>query len=98
HDVARVRDALHVADLVAVVRGDRELFDALPGFVELEDDLGVEVETVRVALERNPLQRCDTVGAVPAVPLAEIHADDGILNWREDPIADVLVERHAASP
>ncbi len=50
--VARVLHAVDRADLVAVVRGDGDLDDALAGVDELDDDLGVEVEPVAVLLER----------------------------------------------
>jgi hypothetical protein len=94
-DVARVPQPVHAADLVAVERRDRHLLDALPGFIELHDDLGVEVEVVRVPLEGNLAQRCDAVGAVSAVPFAQLHPRHRVLEAREDAIADVLVERHA---
>ena len=53
HDVLRVLHAVHAADLVAVVGRDRQLDDALPGVQQLDDDLGVEVEVVRVEPERD---------------------------------------------
>jgi hypothetical protein len=53
-DVLGVPDAVDVADLVAVVGGDRHLDDPLPGVEQLDDDLGVEVEVVRVEREPDP--------------------------------------------
>jgi hypothetical protein len=50
--VGGVPQPVHVADLVAVVRGDGHLADRLARLVELQDDLGVEVEPV-AALERD---------------------------------------------
>jgi hypothetical protein len=97
-DVAGVPEPVHPADLVAVERGDRYLFDALPGLVQLKDDLGVEVEVVRVPLERDLAQRGDPIRAVPAVPLAEIHPRHHVLEAREDAITDELVQRHAPEP
>jgi hypothetical protein len=48
-DVPRIRQTVDIADLVPVVRRDRYLRDAIPGLQELEDDLVVKVEVVRVA-------------------------------------------------
>ena len=39
----------------------------------------------------------DPVGAVARVPLAEADAGDQVLGAGQDPVADVLVERHAAA-
>ncbi len=50
-DVPGVLQSVDVTDLVAVVRGDRDLLDACAGLDQLHDDLGVEVETVGVLLE-----------------------------------------------
>ena len=92
--VLGVLDAVHVADLVAVVRRDRNLLQPLPRLEQLQDDLRVEVEAVRVLVERDRAERVDAVGAVPAVPLAEVGADHGVLEPRQDPVPHVLVERH----
>jgi hypothetical protein len=46
-----------MADLVAVIGGDRPLDDPQASRVELDDDLRVEMELVRVLLERDLLQR-----------------------------------------
>ncbi len=51
-DVLGVLHAVDVADLVAVVGGDRDLRDPEPCLVQLDDDLGVEVEAVDVVVER----------------------------------------------
>src|SRR5882724_4218646 len=52
-NVCRVFQSIHVADFAAVKCRDRQLDD--PQFLqhELNDDLGVEMEIVRVALKRN---------------------------------------------
>ena len=96
HDVAGVGDAVDPRDLVAVVGRDRHLDDAFAGTEQLQDDLGVEVEVVAVADERELGERRHPVGAVPRVPLAQTRAGDRVLCGGEDPVADVLVERHAA--
>ena len=94
--VARVAHPVDVADLVAVVRRDRHLGDALAGAVQLQDDLGVEVEAVGVGDERHVGEGIDAVGAVAGVPLAEREAAArGVLEAGEDAVADELVHRHA---
>src|SRR3954453_4218353 len=67
HTVEGVRDAVHVADLVPVVRRDRDLLDAESLADELDDDLRVEVPVVRQPPERELLQGADGVGPVAAV-------------------------------
>ncbi len=56
HHVPRVLEAVHVADLVAVIGGDGQLLDAEAGEEELDDDLGVEVEVVGVEGEGDLLE------------------------------------------
>ena len=56
-DIPGVLQAVHAADLVPVVGGDRQLLQPEPGEEELDDDLGVEVEVVRVQRERDLAQR-----------------------------------------
>ncbi len=95
-----VRGVLHavdVADLVAVVRRDRHLADPLPGVEELDDDLGVEVEVVRVQVERDRAERLRRVHAVAGVELAEVRPEQLVLEAAQDLVPDELVERHAAA-
>ena len=56
-DVLGISHAVDVADFISVVRGDRHLGDPHAGVVQLDDDLGIEVEPIGVLLERNPLER-----------------------------------------
>src|SRR5206468_1148243 len=49
--ITRVLHAVDVTDFVAVVSRDTDLFDALSGVEQLDDDLRVEVKAVGVALE-----------------------------------------------
>jgi hypothetical protein len=95
-DIAGVTQAVDVADLVAVVGGDGYLGDGAAALVQLQDDLGVEVEAVGVRLERDLVQRAHLVSAIPAVPLAQVHAGDGVLEPGEDAVADIFVEGHAS--
>ena len=96
-DVPCVAETVDVADLVAVVGGDRDLDDALPGLDQLHDDLRVEVEVVVVAVEGQVPQGGHRVGPVARVPLRERRAGGHVLDPGEDLVADVLVERHAAT-
>src|SRR2546428_1862533 len=55
--VPGIFQTVDVADLVAVIGRDGYLADPLAGAQQLEGDLRVEVEAVRVALERDGGQR-----------------------------------------
>ena len=57
HHVQRVFQAVHAADLVAVVGGNRELLDAKTGAHELNNDFGIEVKIVGILVEGNACQR-----------------------------------------
>ncbi len=94
--VGRVAHSVDATDLVAVVGGNRNLDDLLLRRGELQDDLGVEVESVGVGDEREIGECTHAVGAVARVPLRQIEARQRVLRGAEDPVADVLVERHAA--
>ena len=94
--VGGIAHAVHIADLIAVVRGDRHLGDPHAGVVQLDDDLGVEVEPIGVLLERDPLERFHRVGPVPRMKLGELGTEGGVLELGKDPVAYDLVERHAA--
>ena len=96
-DVPRVGEAVHAADLVAVVGRDRHLRDPRARVDELQQDLGVEVEAVAVLLERDPRERGEVERAVARVPLREDEPRDAVLEAGQDLVADVLVERHPAA-
>ena len=70
HHVLGVLDPVDVADLVAVVGRDGHLDDAPSGVVQLDDDLGVEVEVVGVGLEGKGFEGVHPVRPVPGVELA----------------------------
>src|SRR4051812_1193397 len=79
HAMEGVRDAVHVADLVAVVRRDRDLFDAESLLDEFDDDLRIEVPVVRQPPERELLQGAHRIRTVSAVELGEAGADQRVL-------------------
>jgi hypothetical protein len=91
-----VFEAVDVADFVAVVGGDGDFGDAEAGEVELDDDVGVEVEVVGVALEGDAFEGWDGVEAVAAVEFAQLGAEHDVLVAGEDLVADPFVEGHAA--
>ncbi len=62
--------------------------------MQLNDDLGVEVEPVGVLLEGDLLESGYRVGAVSRMELGEIGAERSVLEARQDPVPDELVERH----
>ena len=93
-----VGDAVHVADLVPVIRGDGHLDDLLLSGQELDDDLCVEMEIVGVVLERNLSQHRDAIGSVSRVELSQICVEEAVLDCREDPVPQALVQWHASAP
>ena len=66
------------------------------GVAEPDDYLRVEIEAVGVLLERHVPERLDAVGTVSGRKLAQVGSECGILEGRENAVADELVERHAA--
>ena len=95
--VHRVGDPVHARDLVAVEGGDRNLHDRTPGRDELDQDLGVEVEVVRIELKRDRAECLDLVGAIAGVELGEVAAEHPVLDRGQHLVADPLVNRHAAA-
>jgi hypothetical protein len=96
-DIACVTEALDAADLVAIVRGDRNLDDPHALVLELDDDLGVEVEVIGHRREVDLLQRAQRVRPVAGVELREVHVQRPVLEAGEDPVSGELVQGHAAS-
>ena len=96
HHVLGVLHAIHVADLVAVEGRNRHLFDAKAARLELNDDLRVEVEVVRVLLEGKMSERGHREGAIAGVELGQVHAEHRVFGPRQNAIADELIQGHAA--
>ena len=63
---------------------------------QLDDDVGVEVEVVGVALEGDPRERRGGVEPIAGVELGELGPKHPVLEARQDLVADPFVERHAA--
>jgi len=66
-----------------------------PRVDQSEDDLRVEVETVRIRLHGKLLQGRHSIGAVAAVPLAQLGTRHRVLVTGQDLVAHVLVQGHA---
>ena len=56
------------------------------------------MEIVGVVLEWNLSQRRDAIGSVSRVELGQFRVQESILNSREDPVPQALVEWHASAP
>ena len=67
---SRVPHAVHMTDLIAVVGRNRYLDDALPRLVQLDDDLGIEVEAVGIDA-KGMSRSAATLYAIPGVPLTK---------------------------
>ena len=65
HAVTCVLDAIHPANLVAIVGGDGHLHDSQAALPKLEDDLRVEVPVARQPIQRDRTERAQRIGAVP---------------------------------
>ncbi len=71
--VPGILEPVHVADLVAVISRNRHFLDPVALVMQLDDDLGVEVEIIRHPREIDLPQRVQIVGAIAAVKLRQIH-------------------------
>ena len=96
-NVPRVPQPVHVADFVPVKGRDRQFHD--PQFLEdkLNDDLGVEMEIVRVFLERNLREGRGGIEPVTGVKLGQLRAEHPVLEPGQDLVADPFVGRHSAA-
>src|SRR3954447_4745983 len=56
------------------------------------------MKDVAVEMKGNPPQRSGRVDSIARMPFAQVRAQQPILNCRENPVSDELVERHAAPP
>src|SRR5439155_19730418 len=82
---------------IAVVCGNGELGDACASVEQLDDDLRVEVEVVGVQAIGDAAERLHRVDSIAAVELREAGAEEEVLDPREDPVTDELVEGHSAA-
>src|SRR6266436_5269820 len=71
YDLQCVLQSVHVTDFVAVKCRDRQLDDAQFFQHELNDDLGIKMEIVRVFFERNLSERRGGIEAITGMEFCE---------------------------
>ena len=64
--------------------------DAHPRFDQLNDDFGIEVKVVGVAVERQLLKCGHRVNSIAGMKLTQIRPQQPVLKRREDLVADNL--------
>src|SRR5215831_16277378 len=84
-----------MTNLVAVIRGDRHLSDAVASFQQLNNNLSIKMKHVGVLQKWQMLKRVHTIGSVTRVVLREPFAQEEILEATEDLITNIFVKRHA---
>jgi hypothetical protein len=95
--VPRVLHSVDAADFVPVVRRNWQLEDAQIRQYQLDDDLRVEMKIVAVAFERNAPERVGRVHPVAGVELGQVRPEKCVLEGRQNPVAEELIERHPAA-
>lgn len=96
--VAGVRNAVDVADFVAVVSGNGNFVHAIATFEEFENNLSIKVPVARQLIEWNGAKRADGIGAIPGMEFGEAGADQAVLNERQNFVPKEFVERHMPAP
>src|ERR1035438_678590 len=91
HYVPRVFHAVDVADLVAVIGGNRQLPDAHLGTKQLDDDLRVEMKIVGIPAEGQFFQGFDRVETVSGMEFGEVGMEQPVLYSGEDLVPHVFV-------
>src|SRR5690242_19898167 len=76
NNIERVPETIHITDLIAVVGRDRQLPDRQSGGDQLDDDFGVEVKVIRIAVKGNRRQRLGGVTPVSRMKLTETCAQE----------------------
>ena len=94
HHLLRVAHAVQRADLRSVIDGNWQLPDADARIQQLENDLGIEMEVVRIELEPDLLERLYRVHPVAAVQISETGPEQNVLHGRQNPVAGEFVEGH----
>jgi hypothetical protein len=84
------------AGLGEVAGGDGDLADREPGRHRLGHELLVEDEVVAVAVVRDRLEQVPRVRPETRVVLGQAEAEDGVLERRQEAVADELPARHSA--
>src|SRR5512132_2449316 len=95
-DIPGVLDSVNVANFIAVISRNGYLVDAQPRLDQLNDDFGIEVKVIGVAVEWQLLKRRHRINSIPGMKLTQVCPQQPILKRSEDFIADQLIERHTA--
>ena len=86
-----VLNPLRVANLVSVIRWNRDFFYPKTGPEQLNNDFGVKMKVVGVAIEREPSEGLNRVQAIAAMELGQGTMQDPILNVSQNLIANIFV-------
>src|SRR5262245_8265216 len=89
-----IGDTVDVTDLVAIVGWNGHLGDCIATSQKLQDDLRVEVPAIRQAVEVKRAECLTGIGAVTRVEFGEMCAEQPVLDFGEDAVANILVARH----
>src|SRR5579864_5594782 len=85
-----------MADLVAVVSGNRKLLDAKTRAEELDNDFGIEMKIVGILVKRDAGQRPYRIDPVTGMEFREAGPEKTILDSRQNLIAHPFIQRHSA--
>src|SRR5262245_60067196 len=91
-----IQHSVDVTDFVPVVGGNRDFRNVKSGGMELHYDVGVEIESEAVVCEGDLPERRRAIGAIAAMHLRHLRAQDQVLHPRQNPVADPFVQRHPA--
>src|SRR6266576_1792130 len=95
-DLPGVLNSIDMTDFIAVIGRDRQLADSHSRYQQLNNDFGVEMKIVGIAVKRHPLEGGHRVNPIAGMKLAEMGAQQTVLAPGEDLIADEFIERHTA--
>jgi len=85
-----------VGNFVAVIGRHRKLPDLQAGYYELDDDLGIEMKVVGIAIEWNTRKRRGRIDTIARVEFAELGSQEFVFDPGQDLVSDKLVKRHSA--
>src|SRR6266576_5647595 len=86
-----ILNPLHIANLISVIRWNRNFLYAKAGPEQLNNNFGVKMKVVGVAIERKPFEGLNRVQAIAATELGQGTMQDQILNISQSLIANVFV-------
>src|SRR5438034_2751907 len=95
--IPRVFHPVYVADFISVIRRDWNFLDALIGQHQLNDDFGIEMKIIRVALERDLPERVRGIEAITGMKFGEPCVKHEILKMGQHLISDPFIKRHSTA-